>query len=391
MMKVKLFSLCLFLIFELSYFNSLGQSTTRTKGLKKYEISNHLGNVLATISDRKLAVDDGSVNPPGETDFYKTDILTQQDYYPFGMIMPERNDGDYRFGFQGQEQDDKVKGKGNNINYKYRMHDARLGRFFAVDPLTNKYPFYSSYAFSGNRLIDAVEFEGLEPIVKNNILIGIRWLKDAGPTQMANYLNNPVIQKEYGYDLETPINWYSDIVEPNTRLFNRLTEVTDFTDINELAWKEMNVNTGIFIPIRKYSKAESSRRLQESRKARAERQYVDFKSELWNIEPSYSTLDIDLGEKLKSSAISLVGIIANKVLKESISMDEPSSTDNSLMFEVKARLRTMGRGSFTIIPVIENKYDPYYGDYRDVITKYRRIEFKGVDKWDISDSNPNIH
>lgn len=59
--------------------------------------------------------------------------------------------------------DDEVKGKGNSVNYKYRMHDPRVGRFFAVDPLADKYPFYSPYAFSGNRVLDAVELEGLEP------------------------------------------------------------------------------------------------------------------------------------------------------------------------------------------------------------------------------------
>jgi RHS repeat-associated protein len=69
----------------------------------------------------------------------------------------------YRYGFQGQEKDDEVKGSGNSLNYKYRMYDPRLGRFFAVDPLTAKYPFYSPYAFSGNRVIDMVELEGLEP------------------------------------------------------------------------------------------------------------------------------------------------------------------------------------------------------------------------------------
>jgi len=43
------------------------------------------------------------------------------------------------------------------------MHDPRLGRFFAVDPLTAKYPYYTPYQFSGNRVIDMVELEGLEP------------------------------------------------------------------------------------------------------------------------------------------------------------------------------------------------------------------------------------
>ena len=69
----------------------------------------------------------------------------------------------YLYGFQGQEKDDEIKGEGNSVNYKYRMHDPRIGRFFAVDPLFKDYPFYSPYAFSGNRVIDAIELEGLEP------------------------------------------------------------------------------------------------------------------------------------------------------------------------------------------------------------------------------------
>jgi len=42
------------------------------------------------------------------------------------------------------------------------MHDPRIGRFFAVDPLAPKYPHNSPYAFSENRVIDMVELEGLE-------------------------------------------------------------------------------------------------------------------------------------------------------------------------------------------------------------------------------------
>jgi RHS repeat-associated protein len=70
----------------------------------------------------------------------------------------------YRYGFQGQEKDDEVKGAGNSVNYKYRMHDPRIGRFFAVDPLSAKYPWNSSYAFSENRVLDAVELEGREAL-----------------------------------------------------------------------------------------------------------------------------------------------------------------------------------------------------------------------------------
>jgi len=68
----------------------------------------------------------------------------------------------YIYSFQSQEVDDEIKGKGNSVNYKYRMHDPRIGRFFAVDPLAKDYPWNSPYAFSENRVLDAIELEGLE-------------------------------------------------------------------------------------------------------------------------------------------------------------------------------------------------------------------------------------
>jgi RHS repeat-associated protein len=80
------------------------------------------------------------------------------------MLVPNRHDSleDYRYGFQGQEKDDEIKGEGNSLNYTFRMHDPRVGRFFAVDPLTKSYPHYTPYSFSGNKVIHAIELEGLE-------------------------------------------------------------------------------------------------------------------------------------------------------------------------------------------------------------------------------------
>jgi len=85
-------------------------------------------------------------------------------------LVPNRHGStdDYRYGFQGQEKDDEIKGEGNSLNYTFRMHDPRVGRFFAPDPLEKKYPFYSPYQFSGNRVIDMVELEGLEPAQAGN-------------------------------------------------------------------------------------------------------------------------------------------------------------------------------------------------------------------------------
>jgi RHS repeat-associated protein len=80
------------------------------------------------------------------------------------MLVPNRHGSSsaYRYGFQGQEKDDELKGEGNSLNYTFRMHDPRVGRFFAVDPLSPKYPHYSTYSFSGNKVIAHVEIEGLE-------------------------------------------------------------------------------------------------------------------------------------------------------------------------------------------------------------------------------------
>jgi RHS repeat-associated protein len=75
--------------------------------------------------------------------------------------------GDYGYGFQGQEKDDEWKGSGNSLNYKYRVHDPRLGRFLSIDPLAAEYAHNSPYAFSENRVIDAIELEGAESLKIN--------------------------------------------------------------------------------------------------------------------------------------------------------------------------------------------------------------------------------
>jgi RHS repeat-associated protein len=70
--------------------------------------------------------------------------------------------GVYRYGFNGQEKDNEIKGAGNIVNFKFRMEDTRLGRFFEVDPFTNSYPELTPYQFANNTPIQALKLEGLE-------------------------------------------------------------------------------------------------------------------------------------------------------------------------------------------------------------------------------------
>lgn len=176
----------------------------REVGLKFYELSNHLGNVLEVITDRKVGYDDGTYDMPfgtwqsstldDEYDFYTADIVSYSDYYPYGMLMNGRHNSEaegYRYGFQGQEMDDEIKGEGNSVNYKYHMHDPRIGRFFAVDPLASEYPHNSPYAFSENSTIAFVELEGLEKLyylesrhkdktTGKTVFASVFWKKDSG-------------------------------------------------------------------------------------------------------------------------------------------------------------------------------------------------------------------
>src|SRR5690606_36885551 len=107
-------------------------------------------------------------NQVADNDFFgnfKPDVIEFNDYYPFGMLVPNRNKATtekHRYRFQGQERDDEVKGEGNSINYTFRIHDPRVGRFLSLDPLPSIYPHNSPYAFSENRVIDGVELEGKE-------------------------------------------------------------------------------------------------------------------------------------------------------------------------------------------------------------------------------------
>ena len=120
-------------------------------------------------------------------------IRTCSDYSPFGVELDGRTvSGGYRFGFQNQEKDNEIKGEGNSINFEYRMHDLRIGRFFAIDPLSAKYPYYTPYAFSGNRLFDAKEIEGLEPGVLFDS-------PDEAAVNFGQYYNDNSIRETYEY------------------------------------------------------------------------------------------------------------------------------------------------------------------------------------------------
>lgn len=69
----------------------------------------------------------------------------------------------YPYGFNGKENDNEVEGSGNWQDYGMRMYSPRLVRFPSVDPLSDKYPYYTPYQFAGNMPIRYVDLDGMEP------------------------------------------------------------------------------------------------------------------------------------------------------------------------------------------------------------------------------------
>lgn len=100
------------------------------------------------MSDKKLGVDN---NSDGIIDYYNADVITANDFYPFGMQMPGRkysqSNTTYRYGFNGQENSDEI--AAGLTTAMYWEYDSRIGRRWNQDPVVKDWE--SPYlCFSGN-------------------------------------------------------------------------------------------------------------------------------------------------------------------------------------------------------------------------------------------------
>ena len=114
-------------------------------------------------------------------------ILKESHYYPFGLqhrgyvgdnrffeqvlpigrvnLIPVRNylDDSYRYTFGGKEEQPEL---GLNwIDHHARNYDATLGRWMNVDPLAEKYPSISSFAYVANNPIYYIDPDGRKIII----------------------------------------------------------------------------------------------------------------------------------------------------------------------------------------------------------------------------------
>jgi RHS repeat-associated protein len=182
--------------------------------------------VAVVVGDRRMAVD---TDTDLDVDYFEAEILSARDFYPFGMVMPERSFSTqaYRYGFNGKEFDSEWKGEGNSYDYGFRVHDARLGRFLSVDPLAGKFSYNSPYAYATNNPILFIDSEGKEIKIKGSedakerfkkmismsfsgliyaeIIEGVLTLHNSESNEIIKLKDNPELAQELGFNLEQEV------------------------------------------------------------------------------------------------------------------------------------------------------------------------------------------
>ena len=136
--------------------------TSFVRGKKNYELVDHRGNSYVTVSDKKIGI---TMN--GTTvSYYNADVISAQDYYSFGFEMPGRtfNANKNIVGYNGKRKDNEIYGEGNFYDYGMRGLDARVGRFWGVDPLIKDYPELTPYQFASNSPIENSDLDGAESL-----------------------------------------------------------------------------------------------------------------------------------------------------------------------------------------------------------------------------------
>jgi len=86
------------------------------------------------------------------------------------MIIPGRSykasgSTAYRYGFNGKENDNEVKGEGNQQDYGFRIYDPRLARFMSVDADASKFAGWSVYQMAGCSPVSLKDDNGKDWIV----------------------------------------------------------------------------------------------------------------------------------------------------------------------------------------------------------------------------------
>ncbi len=192
------------------------------------------------------------------TDSPDLEILEENNYYPFGLKHKGYNSNivahhPYKE-FQDQELTEDL---GLNVHeWKYRISDPAIGRFWQIDPLAEDYVYNGTYNFSENRVIDAVELEGLEaaPVNIGYGMVRSQISEAGGDLKKYDQQNFTYGMIAYGTGLSAVIVAEAGLVATGNFLLNEAKDeilsratggASDFLDLTKMAYKGLK-NLGEF-------------------------------------------------------------------------------------------------------------------------------------------------
>ena len=107
-------------------------------------------------------------------------------YYPYGTQIENRcyEAPTNRFGFQGQQRDDEITGKGNMLSTFYRENSTQTANWYSIDPKSDLYPSKSPYVLYGNNPIVMVDPMG----DADYYTINLTWIGTNGKNDNTKYI-----------------------------------------------------------------------------------------------------------------------------------------------------------------------------------------------------------
>jgi RHS repeat-associated protein len=187
-----------------------------------YEITDHLGNVRATVSSVKI-------NGIPE-------VLSYTDFYPHGGILPGRNyvsSNAYRYDYQGQEKDPET----NWSNFELRMYDANLARWMSPDPYGE---FHSPYLAMGNNPVSTIDPDGGKTVADpTNIDYDNGRERRVDPFDMVGGGSHS--SRNVSFDFTVVRNEFGDYdVLHGTKVSNK-DKINDFYESTNSSWRAENI------------------------------------------------------------------------------------------------------------------------------------------------------
>jgi RHS repeat-associated protein len=109
----------------------------------------------------------GSINP-------STEILSEKNYYPFGLLQKGYNNVvssnvnsvAEKFKYNGKELQEEL--GLNTYDYGARMYDPAIGRFMQLDPHADSYPWATPYNYAFNNPALVIDPDGKDGIVSGS-------------------------------------------------------------------------------------------------------------------------------------------------------------------------------------------------------------------------------